>query len=84
MLYVHFLARTFITLPLIFSSNHRIFENSRAITFVFYRNNERIGYNCMHCADSNVAGMEKVESQKVTLGFMKGMNAHNEVEFPRS
>jgi hypothetical protein len=79
-----FLARTSTTLALIFSSNHRIFEKSTTITFIFYRNNERIGYYCMHYADSNVAGVEKIESQKLTLAFMKAMNAHNEVEFPRS
>jgi hypothetical protein len=38
----------------------------------------------MYYADSNVPGMEKIESQKLTLTFMKGMNPHNEVKFPRS
>jgi hypothetical protein len=39
----------------------------------------------MPYANSNVAGIEKIERKKLTVAFMKEMNApHNEVEFPKS
>jgi hypothetical protein len=55
------------------------------ITFDFYRNKKKGQHTnySMHYGDSNnVAGMENIESQKLTFAFMKGMNAHNDAELP--
>src|SRR5688572_22040713 len=45
------------------STTSRIFEKSRTIGFVIYRNGEKIGYHWMRHAESDVVGTEKIESK---------------------